>query len=323
MINIVFASHNGARTLPRMLEALSSIEVPAGGWKIIAIDNASTDATTQVLESFAGRLPIVVTHCASKGKNSALNSALPLVDGDLVIFTDDDILPAVDWLTSLKKAADENPDYDIFGGAIEPDWPHPPAQWIIEQVHLGVTYALTDPALPTGEISPKQIWGPNMMVRGRVFSNGHRFSESIGPRAGTSYIMGSETEFTTRLAGHGYRSWFTSEARVRHMIRPEQMDREWILGRALRYGRTTAMNEFRNGKIALGGFPFGTPRWIYRAIASNALHALLRGAWFKSPASFRHAWQAYYYLGGLMQLRELRSMDASSRSRLIGSAHER
>lgn len=323
MINIVFASHNGARTLPRMLEALSHVEIPSEGWKIIAVDNASTDATAQILESFGARLPIVVAHHGNKGKNSALNSALALIDGELIVFTDDDIVPARDWLTCLKSAADANPDYDVFGGAIEPDWPQPPPKWITEQVHLGVTYALTDPALPAGEISPKLVWGPNMMIRRRVFSDGHRFSESIGPRAGTSYIMGSETEFTTRLASLGYRSWFAADAQVRHMIRPEQMDRAWILGRALRYGRTTAMNEFRNGTVKLEGAPFGAPRWLYRAVAGNALQAVLRGAWYRSPASFRHAWRAYYYLGGLLQLRELRAMGATSSPLAVGSPRER
>jgi hypothetical protein len=78
-----------------------------------------------------------------------------------------------------------------------------------------------------------------------VFDKGIRFDERIGPR-GKSYPMGSETEFNLRLARLGHAAVYVPQATVRHQIRPEQMTRTWLVGRAFREGRGEA--RLRPGK---------------------------------------------------------------------------
>ena len=79
-------------------------------------------------------------------------------------------------------------------------------------------------------------FSPNMAIRREIFQAGYRFEESIGPRPG-SYAMGSETELTRRLNAAGIRAWHVTDAVVEHMIRGFQMTEEWVLARAIRYGR--------------------------------------------------------------------------------------
>ena len=311
MITVLFSSHNGARTLPKMLDALCQINHPDGGWKIIAVNNASTDATSDILDSYTNRLPLQVLHHAEKGKNSALNAALTHIQGELVVLTDDDVLPAQDWLITLQDAAEKQPDFDIFGGTIEPEWPTPPPEWILNTPYLNFSYALTDPSFSQGEISSKLIWGPNMMVRAKVFNEGHRFRTSIGPKGGTAYIMGSETEFTNRLSALGHRCWFEPSAKVRHIIRPEQLQRKWLLGRAYRYGKTTALQSIEKGSLNDQATIQGVPRWMYKAIPLTALRGFFRGAVIQHPASFQDMWKLYGLLGSFTQYR-LHSKDNPS-----------
>ena len=76
-----------------------------------------------------------------------------------------------------------------------------------------------------------------MAVRAAVFADGTRFAEHVGPDGSKPlYAMGSETELLRRLEAAGHRGWFEAGARVRHIVRPEQMEERWILDRAYRYG---------------------------------------------------------------------------------------
>ena len=74
-ILLVFATHNGANTLRTMLAAYEEVDQPTRSWAIVAVDNASTDATSQVLAHYTQRLPLVTLDEAKPGKNHALNRA--------------------------------------------------------------------------------------------------------------------------------------------------------------------------------------------------------------------------------------------------------
>ena len=154
-------------------------------------------------------------HCPSPGKNRALNTALPAFEGDLIVFTDDDVLPAPDWLQRLRAAADAHPEATLFGGTVLPDWPAPLPAWLSEQVvEFSVLYAKNERA--SGPCRPIDIYGPNMAVRAGVFEAGTRFAEHVGPDATNPlYAMGSETELLRRLEAEGHRGWFEASAQGR------------------------------------------------------------------------------------------------------------
>jgi glycosyltransferase involved in cell wall biosynthesis len=236
MLTVLFATRNGARTLPGVLAAYCRIETPSGGWKLVVIDNASTDATAEIVNSFSDRLPLRYLYEKTPGKNAALNTGLACIEGDLVVLTDDDVFPRPNWLVCMRNAADSHPGYSLFGGAVLPNWEVEPPDWIVDCVPPGPVFTLTPPAAPEGAMSPHSIYGPNMAVRAQIFHEGFRFDPSIGPR-GASYAMGSETEFVLRLARLGHLAWRVPDAEVEHFIRGFQLSRAWILRRAIRFGR--------------------------------------------------------------------------------------
>ncbi len=302
-LSVIFATHNGAQTLPTMLERFGRLEQPTGGWNLIAVDNASTDDSVSILRSFIDKLPLLVLQESRRGKNAALNTALPYATRELVVFTDDDIAPQADWLVKLQQAASEQSDYAIFGGKVVPRWPAPPPAWLLDAVPLGFTFALTEAGREDGPIGPGQVVGPNMCVRGEIFDAGLRFNEDIGPASG-NYIMGSEADFNRRAVAAGHRCWHTSAAVVEHLIRDHQMDPHWIVRRAFRGGRGDARAHldaeepprlFSRGRIA------GVPYWRYRVLleswAKSQRYALLRedGAWF------RHAFDANWHRGYVLE----------------------
>jgi glycosyltransferase involved in cell wall biosynthesis len=299
MLTVLLATHNGAATLPRVLAAYRALQSPPGGYQLVVVDNASNDATTAVLREQGAGLPLQVLHCPQRGKNRALNQGLTALRGDLVVLTDDDAAPRTDWLCKLAEAARAQPAYDLFGGQILPDWPGPCPDWIPRLVNLGATFAITPEGMAAGPVRADSLWGPNMAVRRQVFDAGHRFNEDVGPAAG-QYIMGSETEFSGRVEKAGHRAWFVAEAVVAHIIRPHQIEREWILQRAYRLGRHMCLNELEG--IPAGAPRWrGAPRWKYRELAEAQTRRWWAVARRDFDACFRAQWNVEYLRGYLFQ----------------------
>ncbi len=238
VLTVFIATHNGAQTLPRVLAAHADLRAPAGGWQLVLIDNGSDDGSDAIAARYADRLPLHVVREPRRGKNRALNCGLALLAGDLAVFSDDDTLPAPDWLVALRRAADAQPQHDVFGGAILAHWDAPPPAWLRDWVDPKPVFAVSDPDWPSGPCEPARVWGPNMAIRAAWFARGYRFDERIGPNRSRTYAMGGETELTLRLAlAEGVRCWHTAEARVHHIIRPRQMTRAFVLRRAFHLGR--------------------------------------------------------------------------------------
>jgi glucosyl-dolichyl phosphate glucuronosyltransferase len=301
---IVVATHNGSRTLEETLDSFRKLHHPNGVLDIVVVDNASTDKTKSILRSFVNVLPLSIVHEQRRGKNIALNRVVSDISSDLIVFTDDDVVPRSDWLEVLQKAAQEQKEYAIFGGKIIPRWPYPPPSWLLAEISLGVVYAVTPPDLTDGPIDPDWVWGPNMCVRKEVFNSGLRFNEAVGPTHG-DYIMGSETNFTARAQAHGFKSWHVSNAVVEHMIREEQMELEWIVRRARRFGRALGYADYANlrshNKVR-GKRIFGMPLWRIR----KGLRAAMLSQWHRLSGDekkwFRNAYAANENYGFLYEI---------------------
>src|SRR5262245_59322498 len=111
MLTLVVVTRNGASTLPNLFDALVRAHPPPGGWKLVAADNGSTDGTKAVIERYRATLPIEYVFEATPGQNAARNAALDHLEGDLVLFTDDDTTPDPDWLVTYQRAAEAHPDF--------------------------------------------------------------------------------------------------------------------------------------------------------------------------------------------------------------------
>jgi glycosyltransferase involved in cell wall biosynthesis len=303
MLTVLMATYNGARTLPDVLTAYCHLESPEEGWKLVIIDNGSTDQTKEIISSFSQRLPLTYRHESRRGKSVALNTGLSSVSGDLVVFTDDDVLPQPNWLRQICSTADSQLSFSIFGGPILPKWEFPPEDWILEWVPLSPMFAILYPA-KEGPIDPRLVFGPNMTIRADVFHNGNRFDETLGPK-GSHYAMGEETEFNVRLAKAGFKAWHCQEAVVYHMIRAFQMTQDWVLDRAIHYGRARYRQELRNSVNAPVS-SLGIPWSLLSQIWAQSVQSLRvsRAKWSGNAEKiFKARWQLNFLTGRALEAR--------------------
>ncbi len=138
--------------------------------------------------------------------------------------------------------------------------------------------------LPEGPVEPGAVFGPNMAVRRSVFTEGLKFSESIGPD-GTdiNYPMGSETDFCARAHLHGHKTWFAPEPRVLHIVRLHQLEPGFCCQRAYRNGRGRAKMLWNNG------IPVRRLGYSKAAIAAGNTYQALRQSvrWYRTVTAVR------------------------------------
>jgi hypothetical protein len=229
-------------------------------WEIILADNAGNAETARIAESFSTLIPVKLVVETAPGKNNALNTALKYSNDDLIIFTDDDVIPDPAWAKELVDVAGRWETADIFGGRILPRYPAGQTVPLIDDpVFFRVAYSIADLDLPEGNYPAGKIWGANMMVRRRVFEQGLRFNTDIGP-SGSNYVMGSETEFLQRASDAGFTAVYAPSAVVYHQIRSEQLTCSWIYGRAFRVGRGLAYHDQSGNELKV-------KKWMLREIA--------------------------------------------------------
>jgi GT2 family glycosyltransferase len=239
------------------LEAFTSVITDSLRLQLVVVDNADDPASQKVLRHYQQKLPLTWLVEGRTGKNRALNTALPLLRGDIFVFTDDDILPEERWLEELLSASRRWPEHTIFGGRVVPDRNIP---FDMSEPFIRSAYVISEEYLSDTEIRAGLIWGPNMAIRATTFrACAVAFDESIGP-AGHNYAMGSETELLLRLEALGNRSIFIPTAVVRHQIRPEQLSLSWLRARCFRAGRGHA----RRNPAFGNGLWFGVPRYLIR-----------------------------------------------------------
>jgi glycosyltransferase involved in cell wall biosynthesis len=235
-------------------------------YEVIVVDNGADEATRQVVEQAAMRMPVRRLVEPVAGKNRALNRGLEAACGALVVFTDDDVSVEPEWLRELWEGAARWPDAAMFGGRILPRWPEgaPGREGAARQTALSGqffdhAFAVADFAHPEGRYSSGYIYGANMAIRAEVFREGWRFDERMGPDGTDRYITGSETSLTVALERRGHHAIYLPGAVVHHRIRPDQLTPAWLHGRAFRKGRAEAL------KRGLGGGLRHVPREIAAA----------------------------------------------------------
>lgn len=253
LASIVVASHNRASRLQQTLQAIGDLAIgPHWSAELIVVDNASTDDTREIVERTELRnMPVQYAYEGRVGKSHALNRGLAISRGDVLLFTDDDVIPEVSWAQSMVGALQRG-DCDAVTGEIRlaPQLVRPwqtPAhrRWM----------ALSGDARPWNGIV--ELIGANMGFRREVLSRVGGFDTELGPGA---IGLGEDTLFGLQLHHAGYRVAYASDAVVEHRFDEARLQRKYWLVEARKHGRQAA---YRLYHWEHAGFRFPWLRSVY------------------------------------------------------------
>jgi GT2 family glycosyltransferase len=201
-ISVVVATHQRARLLPRLVDALER-QVGAPPFEVVLVDDGSADDTWPTIERLAAHSPLPLRGVRMPGQSgpaAARNAGWRAATSAVVAFTDDDCVPQPGWLALLTTALAE---VDIAQGATLPD----PAQ----QHLLGPFARTMDVRSETGYYQTC-----NVGYRRAVL-------ESVGGFDDDLRQAGEDIELATRAIAAGATTTFCKQAIVFHDVRPSSL----------------------------------------------------------------------------------------------------
>jgi glycosyltransferase involved in cell wall biosynthesis len=238
-LSILMPTYNRAHELETTLDHFKELEPQSPAYEIVVIDNNSSDSTREVVERFQSDLPIRYLFVEKAGKNCALNRAIEEVAlAEIVVFTDDDILPRGDWLTAIASTCERWPEHRVFGGKIVVVMPEGPIpSWTEIPLIKHFAFASHDISEEEGPYPIKVFpFGPNYWIRRPILEEGFRFDETIGPHP-SNRILGDEILFLKKISEAGNPIIYTPSSVVGHRIQKEMLSLSGIYRRAKTLGR--------------------------------------------------------------------------------------
>jgi glucosyl-dolichyl phosphate glucuronosyltransferase len=147
--------------------------------EVIVVDNGSTDQTRNILADWSQADTGVDRHVLFEpmaGKSRALNRALRHAGGDVLLFTDDDVLPPNNWIEGMCAPVWDDKADAVAGGLKLSDRFSNLSLDNVATSWLATTEHCTRPLDPP-------LIGANMAVARCVFDQVPCFDEEIGPGA--------------------------------------------------------------------------------------------------------------------------------------------
>jgi hypothetical protein len=215
--SIVISTYNRARSLERLLPSLDHLDGPA--FEVVVVNGPSTDDTDAVLASYGARLK--VERCPAANLSQSRNIGIRAASGDIVVFIDDDALPAAPtWLSRLMAPFEADVDGRIgaAGGASlhrDTEWAEFAGGWTSDYAEQRFTTAAIGPTGHDhhGRIE-RSVWyrrtvGNNSAFRRSALLAIGGFDEQL-----TYYL--DEADVCLRLARAGFDVVYLEDAAVRH-----------------------------------------------------------------------------------------------------------
>lgn len=223
LVTVAVCTRDRTDDLALCLAGLAQLRYPA--LEILIVDNAPTDDATETL--IRTQYP-QVRYCREPrpGLSWARNRAILEAQGEIIAFTDDDVVVDPNWAAALSQTFVENPDVMAVTGLVVPYELETEPQ-ILFEVHGGFGRGFerqryqvsgkeqrrTAHYLGAGKFGT----GANMAFRRRLFELIGYFDPALG--VGTVTNGGEDLEMFFRLLHQGYPLIYEPNAFVRHRHR--------------------------------------------------------------------------------------------------------
>ena len=223
-MSVAVCTRDRADHLRDCLQAIERQVVPPH--EVIVVDNASSSDQTRdlVQQDFPS---IRYVHEPRPGLDWARNRAIAEASGDVLAFTDDDVLVDARWTAAIAAAFADRPEIDALTGLVLPAEIETEAQWLFERyggfgrgfVRRVFHVAPQSPAasaerhVGTGKFGT----GANMAFRRILFERIGGFDPALD--VGTPTNGGGDLELFFRVVAEGGTLFYEPHAIVRHRHR--------------------------------------------------------------------------------------------------------
>lgn len=239
MISVILCTYNRASRLEATLESLHKLHVPPDlVWELVVVDNNSSDGTEALVRAYqrAVRFDVRYVFERTQGHSHARNRGIVESRGDILAFTDDDVIVDAHWLERIQDVYDR---YDCMGlgGKIVPVWPCPKPRWLKEDGPYALMKAIV--SFDHGEevlALKTPPFGANMSFRRTAFTRYGLFRTDLG-RRGLRPAGCEDTEFGTRLLDNNETVMYGPHVVVYHPVDRARATKRYFQRWYFEYGR--------------------------------------------------------------------------------------
>jgi len=303
LISVIIGTCNRPDLLKKALISIAQQKTDGSfSFEVIVVDNSPSgamgSAVNAVSDQFRGNMHYF--HEPKRGKSYALNHGIKEAKGNILAFTDDDIIADRSWLLTLSQAFDKY-GCDGVGGRVLPVYPPETQQWVKDNaVQLAggvVIYDYDKLDFPyTNKVYP--FIGANFAFKREVFDDCGNFRTDLGPGMPA---MGEDTEITERLAARGKKLYYCGNALIWHPVDLNRLKLKPMAKWHISLGRYAARMEIEN-KVKISSYFLGIPRYLFRGVIVDAGAILV--TWV-DRMKFLNAWRSFFRKIGM--IREYRS----------------
>jgi glycosyltransferase involved in cell wall biosynthesis len=228
-VSVVICTYNRAESLTTTLQSIFLVEIPLNWeYEVLLVDNNSTDSTKEVVSSFIekGCSSLRYLHEHQQGLSYARNSGMREANGEIVVFTDDDVIVEGDWLVELVKAFVDC-DADCVGGKIKPVWPGKKPLWLSNRNENILAVLDYGDDLKEMGVGDEPLFGANFAFSKRILDKVGYFNTSLG-RMGNKLYGSEDTEMFSRIFKMGGRVIYQPRAVVHHILAPHRLEKSYF-----------------------------------------------------------------------------------------------
>jgi glycosyltransferase involved in cell wall biosynthesis len=272
-VSVIIPTYNRAQMVGITLESFFNQNYPTDRYEIIVVDNNSSDNTKQVVDEWGSRAPVPLIYVfeGRQGVHYARNTAFKHSSGDILYYTDDDMIAAPDLLAEIIKPFYFDPRVASVTGRVLPRWAEQPPKWVIDYC-FNAMLSLQD-RRESLIISPDDcgVYSCHQAMRREAFERSGGFNPE---NTAGEWIGDGETGLNIKLKELGYLFGFIGSSITYHMIPSSRMTQVYVNKRLANQGNCDSYTAFQRGI-------YSRPRL--------ALHILFHGA--------RMIWHSIEFLG--------------------------
>lgn len=229
LVEIAICTWNRSRLLEATLKSCQSLIIPHGvDWRILLVDNNSSDNTQDLIQHFKDQLPIEPLFEDQQGHTFARNRAVRAAAGELILWTDDDCHLNPSWLENYVEASTDH-NFDFWGSAIIPRFVDEPApEWLSQNWEICKgCFAERDLGESKVEFSSERLpYGANFAVRTEVQKK-RLFNTKLG-RQGDEVVGEDELDLMRDLLTNGHRGCWVPGNSVDHLIDKDRSSLKYV-----------------------------------------------------------------------------------------------
>jgi glycosyltransferase involved in cell wall biosynthesis len=253
-VSVIIPTYNRGNLLPLTIESFLAQSYPPDRYEILISNNKSTDNTQILVDQYCKKHPMIKSLYEDRqGVHYARNSAAKIARGDILYFTDDDMVADRNLLEELIKVFELDSGIGTATGLIIGKFDSEPPAWVKKnmssQLSLTVDWLTQiDLLVSRGNFD---VASCHQAIRRDAFFEGGGFNPE---NTAGIWIGDGEVGLNIRLRKLGYKYAYTSRSVIYHLIPASRTTFRYLLSRVANQAFSdscTAYREHKNKKMII------------------------------------------------------------------------